>query len=204
MNVTETVTPKSRAAWRRWLEKHHAKKAEVWVVYYKRRTGKATVTYEEAVLEALCFGWIDGLIRRIDDERHMQRFTPRRPGSQWSAVNLRRFARLVEQGLVEEAGRAAGPKTGTRVAAAFWVRADAVPEEVAKLLKKSPLAFKNLMALAPSQRKHFVHFIDSAKRPETRERRASRAIDLLERNVTLEMEFRSKLPSARKTKTAKR
>src|SRR3954470_9693400 len=136
-----TVTPTSRTAWRRWLERNHARTPEVWVVYYKRHTGKASVTYAEAVEEALCFGWIDGLIRRVDDQRHMQRFTPRRPGSAWSAVNLRRFARLAEAGLVTDAGRAAGPKPGTRVAVVSWLRPDEVPEEIASRLRKSPKAF---------------------------------------------------------------
>jgi uncharacterized protein YdeI (YjbR/CyaY-like superfamily) len=198
MKPPVTVTPKSRAAWRAWLERHHARKDEIWIVYFKRHTAKPTVTYEEAVEEALCFGWIDGLVRRVDDERHMQRFTPRRKGSVWSAVNLRRFARLVEQGLVTDAGHSAGPKSATRVASVPWLRPDVLPEEIAERIGRSPKALKNLKAMAPSYRKHFVHFIDSAKRPETRERRARQAIELLEQNITLEMNYRSKLKTGKK------
>jgi uncharacterized protein YdeI (YjbR/CyaY-like superfamily) len=198
MTPGATVSPKSRAAWRAWLERHHARRTEIWVVYYKRHTGKASVSYDEAVEEAICFGWIDGLVKRVDDERHMQRFTPRRKGSVWSAVNLRRFARLVEQGLVKDAGHAAGPKAGTKVADVSWLRPDVIPKEVGRLIGRSKMALKNLKAMAPSYRKHFVYYIDSAKRPETRERRARMAIELLEQNITLEMSYRSKLQGGKK------
>jgi uncharacterized protein YdeI (YjbR/CyaY-like superfamily) len=197
MTPGATVSPKSRAAWRAWLERHHARRDEIWVVYSKKHTGKASVSYDEAVEEALCFGWIDGRVKRVDDERHIQRFTPRRKGSVWSAVNLRRFARLVEQKLVTEAGHAAGPKPGTKVADVSWLRPDVIPDEVERLIGRSKTALKNLKAMAPSYRKHFVYFIDSAKRPETRERRARIAIELLEQNLTLEMHYRSRLKSAK-------
>jgi uncharacterized protein YdeI (YjbR/CyaY-like superfamily) len=200
MTPGPTVSPKTRVAWRAWLERHHARRTEVWVVYYKKHTGKATLTYEEAVEEALCFGWIDGLVRRVDDERHMQRFTPRRKGSVWSAVNLRRFARLAAQGLVTPAGQAAGPRAGTKVADVPWLRPDVIPGDVERLIARSNVALQNLKRMSPSQRKHFVYYIDSAKRPETRERRAGRAIDLLERNITLDMEFRSRLSTAKARK----
>jgi uncharacterized protein YdeI (YjbR/CyaY-like superfamily) len=193
MTSRATVSPKSRAAWRAWLQRHHARRDEIWLVYFKQHTRKASLRYDEAVEEALCFGWIDGQVKRIDEERHMQRFTPRRKGSVWSAVNLRRFARLVEQGLVTDAGRAAGPKAGTKVADVPWLRPDVIPDDVERRIGRSRLALKNLKAMAPSYRKHFVHFIDSAKRPETRERRAGMAIALLEQNITLEMNYRSKL-----------
>jgi uncharacterized protein YdeI (YjbR/CyaY-like superfamily) len=193
VKVTSAITPRTRAAWRTWLQRYHARRDEIWVVYYKRHTGKASVAYAEAVEEALCFGWIDGIVKRLDDERHTQRFTPRRKGSVWSAVNLRRFARLVEQGLVTDAGHAAGPKPGTRVASVSWLLPDEIPDEIVARLRKSPAALKNLRAMAPSYRKHFVHFIGSAKRLETRERRAQLAITLLERNETLDIHYREKL-----------
>src|SRR4029078_8944926 len=190
MTPGATVSPKSRAAWRAWLERHHARRDEIWVVYYKKHTGKASVSYAEAVEEALCFGWIDGIVKRVDDERHIQRFTPRRKGSVWSAVNLRRFARLVEAGLLVAARPPAGPKAGTKVADVSWLRPDVIPEEVERLIGQSKTALKNLKAMAPSYPKHFVYYIDSAKRPETRERRARMAIELLEQNITLEMSYR--------------
>ena len=173
MTPGATVSPKSRAAWRAWLERHHARRDEIWVVSYKKHTGKASVSYDEAVEEAICFGWIDGLVKRVDDERHMQRFTPRRKGSVWSAVNLRRFARLVEQKLVTDAGHAAGPKAGTKVAVVSWLRPDVIPEEVERRIGRNKLALKNLKAMAASYRKHFVHLHRLGE--ASRDPRASRA-----------------------------
>ncbi len=175
------VRMRSRQAWRRWLEKYHARKTDVWIAYYKAHTGKPSVSYVEAVEEALCFGWIDGQVQRIDDESWCQRFTPRRPGSSWSKVNLRRFARLLAAGLVAEAGRAAGPNKETRIATTFWDKPDVVPDDVRVGLEVSPKAWKVLQALAPSRRKQYVAWLSSAKRPETRAKRFALAIDMLER-----------------------
>jgi uncharacterized protein YdeI (YjbR/CyaY-like superfamily) len=95
------------AEFRAWLEKHHGKASEVWVGYYKKATGQPTLTWSEAVDEALCFGWIDGKLQRIDEERHRQRFTPRRPTSNWSAINIAKVAELRAQGRMTPAGEAA-------------------------------------------------------------------------------------------------
>ena len=95
--ITETFYPKNRGEWRNWLSQHHATKKEIWLVYYKKHTGKLTVTYQDAVLEALCFGWIDGIEKRIDDERFAGRFTPRRPKSNWTETNVGKYKMLVER-----------------------------------------------------------------------------------------------------------
>ena len=186
-----TVTPRTRAQWRRWLEKHHDRRDEIWIIFYKRHTGIPGITYDEAVEESLCFGWIDGLVRRIDDERHMQRYTPRRPGSEWSALNLRRFARMVDAGQMTEAGRTRGPTAETKVARASWHRPDMVPDEIARLLKRSQKAWTNLMAMAPSYRKRVVTWLEDAKRPETREKRVKDIIARLERNEKPGLEYRT-------------
>lgn len=107
VEITETFYPKSRGEWRKWLSDHyHTKntKKEIWLVYYKKHTGKPTVSYPDAVLEALCFGWIDGIEKRIDDERFAGRFTPRRPKSSWTETNIGKYNMLVEKGLMTEAG----------------------------------------------------------------------------------------------------
>ena len=98
-------TPRSRSAWRNWLRKHHADVAELWVVFYKKGTGQPTISYNDAVEEALCFGWIDGIRKRVDDARYMHRFTPRKPNSMWSESNKVRVVRLVEAGLMTAAGQ---------------------------------------------------------------------------------------------------
>jgi uncharacterized protein YdeI (YjbR/CyaY-like superfamily) len=171
---------RSRAHWRKWLERHHAGKTELWLAYYKAHTGKPSVTYVEAVEEALCFGWIDGQVQRIDEESWVQRFTPRRKGSKWSKVNLRRFARLTAEGLVADAGRKAGPTKDTRVAEAFWEQPDVTPPEVKAGLKASAKAWAVYQSLPPSRRKQYNAFLCSAKKAETKANRLARAIDMLE------------------------
>jgi uncharacterized protein YdeI (YjbR/CyaY-like superfamily) len=176
------VRMRSRKAWRRWLDRHHASKTEVWLAYYKAHTGKPSVTYVEAVEEALCFGWIDGQVQRIDDESWAQRFTPRRRGSAWSKVNLRRFARLMAAGAVADAGKAAGPTKATRVAETFWDRPDVTPPEVETALQRSATAWKHFQALPAFKRKQYVTWLISAKRAETKAKRYAQAIQMLERN----------------------
>jgi len=100
---------KDRAAWRAWLDRNHAAAAEIWLVYYKKVSGKKSVTYEEALQEALCFGWIDSTVNAIDAERYRQRYTPRKPKSVWSASNKARVARLVREGRMAKPGLAHDP-----------------------------------------------------------------------------------------------
>ena len=101
------ITAASRIEWRAWLEKNHATETEVWLVYYKKHTGKQSVSYLESVMEALCFGWIDGIKKRVDDERYIHRFTPRKPNSKWSPSNIAQAKELIESGAMTEAGLAA-------------------------------------------------------------------------------------------------
>jgi uncharacterized protein YdeI (YjbR/CyaY-like superfamily) len=104
---------RSRAQWHAWLAKNHDATAEIWLVFHKRHTLEASLDYEDAVEEALCFGWIDSLVRPLDDARYARKFTPRKPGSRWSDPNRRRYASLEKRGLLQEAGRANAP-TGKR------------------------------------------------------------------------------------------
>ncbi len=107
IDITETFYPKKRSEWRQWLTKNHDKKKEIWVIFYKKHTKKPTVVYQDAVDEALCFGWIDGMEKRLDEERYVLRFTPRVKRSNWSATNVNRFKALQKAGLVFPAGTAA-------------------------------------------------------------------------------------------------
>jgi len=97
---------KTRGQWRSWLAKHHDQEKELWLIFYKEHTGHAGLTYEEAVQEALCFGWIDGILKRIDDEKHTIRFSPRRKNSIWSATNKKRVARMIASERMTEVGLA--------------------------------------------------------------------------------------------------
>src|SRR5438105_1352275 len=106
MDVRKTLYVTSREEWRAWLTKHYQTEAEVWLIYYKKHTGQPRISYHQAVEEALCFGWIDSIVKRIDDDKFAQKFTPRRDGTTWSALNRRRLRQLIREGRMTEAGLA--------------------------------------------------------------------------------------------------
>ena len=180
------VCMKSRAAWRAWLKKNHKKKNEVWLVYYKKHTGKPTVVYNDAVEEALCFGWIDSTVRTIDDERYMQRYTPRRPGSVWSEINIRRARKMIKQGLMADPGLVlfkAVKKKGRIAPRAQDIKTRlAVPADLKVALKKSEKAYDNFMNFAPSYKAMYIYWVEDAKKPETRARRIKRVVGFAEAN----------------------
>ena len=107
INITETFYPKTRVQWRKWLASNHSKKSEIWLVYFKKNTGKPTISYVDAVEEALCFGWIESRERSLDSERYAQRFTPRRPKSHWTEGNIKRYKMLINLGFMTDAGKKA-------------------------------------------------------------------------------------------------
>jgi uncharacterized protein YdeI (YjbR/CyaY-like superfamily) len=169
----------SAADLRAWFEKHHDGEPELILGYWKKGTGKPTVTHPQAIEQALCFGWIDSIGRRIDEERYQVRFTPRRKGSVWSAVNVAAVARLTEQGLMHPAGLRAfeGRRPDRTATYSYEQPADAVLEPAQEArLKDDPPAWEWFSAQSPSYRRAAVHWVTSAKRPETRERRLSQLI----------------------------
>jgi uncharacterized protein YdeI (YjbR/CyaY-like superfamily) len=174
---------RTRAAWRAWLRKRHRKAAEIWLVFHKQHTGKPSVDYEAAVEEALCFGWIDSLVRRLDDDRFARKFTPRTPESRWSASNLRRYASVEARGLLTAAGRAR-PPTG-RIAVAPLRREWVLPAYMKRALKTNARAWRHFEQLAPGYRRKYVGWVDSAKRAETKARRLREAVERLARGETL-------------------
>jgi uncharacterized protein YdeI (YjbR/CyaY-like superfamily) len=171
-----TLDIRNGREWRSWLRKHHAASPGVWLVFHKDHTGVASVPYEEAVRQALCFGWIDSLIKRLDENRYARKFTPRKPTSKWSELNRQRWTELDEQGLLAASGRAAAP-TGNRYASRPTI--PDLPADIVKALKSNPEAWQSFQALAPSYQRHFVVWIHIAKRPETRENRIRESIALL-------------------------
>jgi uncharacterized protein YdeI (YjbR/CyaY-like superfamily) len=173
----------SRASWRAWLEEHHTAASGVWLVSRKAKTGRPTISYEAAVEEALCFGWIDGRTGRVDDERTMVRFSPRRPGSVWARSNRERVAWLEVAGLMTEAGRLA---VEAARADGSWTRLESaeemlVPDDLASALAERPGAREHFDAYSPSARKGVLGWIALAKRPETRASRIARAADAASR-----------------------
>ena len=167
---------RSGQQWRTWLREHHAASPGVWLVFHKDHTGVKSLPYEEAVRQALCFGWIDSLIKRLDGDRYARKFTPRQPTSKWSDINQKRWAELQEKGLLAAPGVAAAP---TGVTYAPRPAIPELPAYVAKALKASPQAWRVFRELAPTYRRHFVAWIHTAKRPATRENRIRESIALL-------------------------
>ena len=171
-----TLLVTSRRQWRAWLTKHHSSSPGVWLVFYKAHTGLSSIPYEDAVHEALCFGWIDSLVKRLDDDRYAIKVTPRQRTSKWSDLNRRRWARLKAAGLLTSAGLAAGPTNNT------YAPRPVVPElpaYIAKALKTNRRAWEFFRELAPTYRRNFVVWIHTAKRPETRDKRIRESISLL-------------------------
>jgi uncharacterized protein YdeI (YjbR/CyaY-like superfamily) len=166
------------AAWRAWLEAHHATAPELSVGFWKKDTGRPSISWPESVDEALCFGWIDGVRHRIDDEAYRIRFTPRRPGSVWSQVNLRRFAELQAQGRIAPAGQAAFDAGKTRPAEYSYEReaSELAPGETA-LFRRNRKAWAYWESCPPGYRKLNVHRVTAARRAETRAKRLSQLID---------------------------
>jgi uncharacterized protein YdeI (YjbR/CyaY-like superfamily) len=175
--VPDPVYFASPAEWRAWLEDHHETETEVWVGLYKAHTGRANLTWALAVREALCFGWIDGVMRRVDDERHMQRFTPRKTTSKWSAVNVRIVAELEAEGLMRDAGRRAfEARSKDEVPYSTSDRPARLPEAYDIRLREHPEAAAFWDAQPPSYRKTVSFWLSSAKREETREKRLAELI----------------------------
>jgi uncharacterized protein YdeI (YjbR/CyaY-like superfamily) len=170
------VDIRTRAKWRAWLAKHHASSSGVWLVIHKKHTGVPSVPYDDAVREALCFGWIDSLAKRLDDDRYVQKYTPRKPGSFWSDSNRKRWAELKVEGLLAAAGLAAAP-TDKRYAARPEI--PEMPAYFAAAMKANPRARAFFLTLPRTERRNFVVWIHLAKRPETRAKRLRESIRLL-------------------------
>ncbi len=179
-----TLDVRTRAAWRAWLKKHHRSATEIWLVFHKLHTGTPCIDYEDSIEEALCFGWVDSLVRRLDVDRFARKFTARKPGSAWSPINRRRYAALRKRGLLQPAGRANAP--GDKIAIPPPRREWAtVPEYVERALKANGAAWRNFEQLAPGYRRKYVGWVDSAKRDETKQKRLREAVALLAKGEKL-------------------
>jgi len=175
-----------RKEWRKWLEKNHNTCEEVWLRYYKKPSGKPRIPYADAVEEALCFGWIDGKIKRINEDYYIQKFTPRRQGSRWSKYNVDRVKKLTEAGMMTEVGMMAYQEAIDKPHLIYDDRRDGVPivpDDLRYALMKNKTASANFDNFTDSSRRMFISWLDSAKRPETRIKRIARIIDLSEKNI---------------------
>lgn len=174
----EIVEVSDRAAWRSWLAERHEQRDAIWLVFHKKASDGTSPSYEEAVEEALCFGWIDSTVNRLDDRRTLQLFAPRKPRSTWSRSNKERVARLAREGLLAPAGMAA---IEVAQANGSWTALDAVerleePPDLVAALDADPAAHETWKRFSPSSRKGILWWIVSARRPETRARRIEQTV----------------------------
>jgi uncharacterized protein YdeI (YjbR/CyaY-like superfamily) len=178
----KTYYAKDRKTWRNWLEKNHAKSPGIWLVYYKKASGKPRVSYNDAVEEALCFGWIDSTVKFLDDDRYMQRFTPRKPKSGWSGTNKERIKKVTAAGLMNEAGLV---KIEAAIKDGSWTSLDKIyvppdqlliPDELGKAFSRNKKAKINFENFPVFTRRQFLNWINTAKRPVTRKARIKQAV----------------------------
>lgn len=165
---------------RAWLHEHHATAREQWIGFYKKGSGRPSITWPESVDEALCYGWIDGLRKSIDDASYMIRFTPRKPDSNWSAVNMRRVAELTDQGRMQPAGLAAFARRNDETPAiyAYEQRDEAALDEAEEQqMRANAAAWQFFQAQPRSYRQAAIRWVISAKKAETRQSRLARLID---------------------------
>lgn len=189
-NLESEYYASNRQEWRSWLVKNHAKTNEIWLVYFKKSTGKPSIKYTDSVEEALCFGWIDGLKRSIDEQRYAYRFTPRKSASKWSPLNIKLAKKMIEKGKMTQAGLMVFNQRRTYDEEILKARdAQEIPltPEIEAALRANKKAWDNFNRLAPSYKKQYAGWLGSAKKQETRDRRIEEAIVLLAANKKLGM-----------------
>ena len=181
MDRRKTLYVTGREQWRTWLTKHGKSESEVWLIYYKQHTGRPRIPYDDAVEEAICFGWIDSIVKSIDDEKFMQKFTPRRNSSKWSALNKRRLRKMIGEGRMTDAGLAtvSAATLGESSPAKPGDANAEIPRAVKRALEANAKAWKNFASLTPSRQQAYIRLIMDAKKEETRERRVQEVIELL-------------------------
>lgn len=186
MEITKTFYPKNRSQWRKWLDKNHKKQKEIWLIFYKKHTGKPRIPYNDAVEEALCFGWIDSTVKRIDDEKYCQKFSPRNHKSGWSESNILRMKKLIKEGKMTDAGMMKF-KPENNIPSTILINTDEkdIPSFILETLKKNPPALEKFLKLPPSHKRNYLRWITEAKREETRQRRLEKAVKMLNKGEVL-------------------
>jgi uncharacterized protein YdeI (YjbR/CyaY-like superfamily) len=192
MEAIDSIYLPTREKWREWLETNHDTESVVWLIYYKKHTGKPSIPYNDAVEEALCFGWIDSLVKKIDRERYMQKFTPRKMKSTWSAANVRRIEKMIRQGKMTVKGLELYhyAKENNMLPDPSLKQKPKVPDAPSwfvEALDKNPAARNHFYKLAPSHKRNYLGWIMDAKQAETRLRRLGETIDMLSKGEKLGM-----------------
>jgi uncharacterized protein YdeI (YjbR/CyaY-like superfamily) len=183
MKGMKTIEVKTRTEWREWLNANHNREKEIWLIYYKKETGIPSIAYGDSLDEALCYGWIDSLIKKIDEARYARKFTPRKDDSKWSLINKQRVEYLIQEGLMTEHGLKkveAAKRSGSWDHPVRKPKLDfVIPDEFAKALEDHPTAKETFNQLAPTYQNQYLGWISTAKRQETRQKRITESIDLL-------------------------
>lgn len=186
MIMGETLYITDRKKWRAWLRKNRKIKKEIWLIYYKKHTGKARIAYDDAVEEALCYGWIDSTVKKIDDDKYAQKYTPRREKSNWSDLNIERAKKLIKEGKMTKIGltlfnnreviQNKSPQTKPE-------KAIVLPQSLGKALASNKKAFENFNNFAPGYRRLYIGWINSAKREETIKKRIKQVVKWSAENI---------------------
>jgi uncharacterized protein YdeI (YjbR/CyaY-like superfamily) len=179
----ETVFAKDRAEWRCWLAKNSARREEIWLAFYKKASGNQTVSYDHAVEEALCFGWVDGMKKKLDEECYAFRFTPRKAKSAWSKSNLQRVERLIAEGKMMPAGLKAYNSGYAREVSPMPVE---MPKALEDKFRKQRVAWSNYEKFPPGYRRVTAGWVASAKKEETQMKRLEKLIEFSVRNERIE------------------
>jgi uncharacterized protein YdeI (YjbR/CyaY-like superfamily) len=180
----DLICPSKQSEWRNWLEQNHATASAVWLVYFKKQSGKNTISWSQAVDEAICFGWIDSTAKPIDDETYKQLFTKRNPKSAWSKINKDKVARLIEAELIAPSGLKAieiAKQNGSWIAL-DEVEALIIPEDLEQQFQLKPEAKNYFMSLSNSNKKFILQWVSFVKRPETRLKRINEIIEATEQS----------------------
>jgi uncharacterized protein YdeI (YjbR/CyaY-like superfamily) len=175
MEITKILYVTQAKDWRKWLNVHYKTEKEIWLVYYKKESGKPRIEYNDAVEEALCFGWIDSIIKKLDDERTVQRFSPRKPKSSYSQANIERLRYLVEKKkVIKEVAETLGD---------ILEKEFVFPADILKAIQANKEAWKNYQKFSDSYKRIRIAFIDGArKRPEEFKKRLKHFIEMTEKN----------------------
>jgi uncharacterized protein YdeI (YjbR/CyaY-like superfamily) len=160
MKLGKTIYLTNRKDWRLWLTKNHDKEKEIWLVYPRKSSGKPRISYDEAVEEALCFGWIDSNVKRIDDESYAQRFSPRKSTAKWSQQNIKRLRRLVKLGKMTQAGLAAIKD----VSAVLESENTDIAPDILKALKEDPKIWRNFQNFPDDYKRIRIAYIESRRK----------------------------------------
>lgn len=189
MKMTLTFSAPDRETWRGWLQEHGSQEKEVWLIFHKKESGRPCIEYEEAAEEALCFGWIDSIIQKIDETSYGRKFNPRTNTAKWSATNLRRFKKMVAEGRMTAAGlERIDPAILAKDPGELERRDDLEAfGQVKEMLQQHPQAWQNFEKLAPSHQRRYLGWISSAKQEATRLRRVEEVVGYLEKGELLPM-----------------